>query len=438
MFNSYTHRDSRIENFAEPSAPGFQPPKQAISEGDMADAGDRKDGDAGAGKKPILELRCVHPEFEAHVEGMCRQLKNFPYDKVAFWAHTTPEVVYLFFAIWKLGKIACPLSTRLPSCHEALERLGTELFTPQQIEPQSPTPWDWNENNLATMLFTSGTSGTPKIACHTIGNHLYNARGSPIPLTPDDCWLLSLPLFHVGGIAILFRCYLAHARIAISSGNITHLSLVPTQLQRLLKEPLPNIKYILLGGAPLPSIETPWNVVPTYGMTEMSSQIVTDGRVHPYAELKLAPDGEILVKGKTLFQGYYDKSHGITLPLDAEGWFATKDLGKWAINGKLEITGRKDNLFISGGENIQPEEIEAELRKIDGVTEAIVVAIPDPEFGARPVAFLNQLSSLEILKSRLPKYKIPIRVFLLPKEGGFKRDRKALAVLAKELSQSAG
>lgn len=378
-----------------------------------------------------------YSEFEAHVEGMCRQLNNFPHDKVAFWAHTAPEVVYLFFAIWKLGKIACPLNTRLPSCKEALERLGTELFIPQFPKPQAPTPWDWNENNLATLLFTSGTSGMPKIACHTIGNHLYNARGSPIPLTSEDCWLLSLPLFHVGGIAILFRCYLAHARIAIGSGNITHLSLVPTQLQRLLKEPLPNIKYILLGGAPLPSIETPWNVVPTYGMTEMSSQIITGGAVHPYAELKLASDGEILVKGKTLFQGYYDKSQGITLPLNEEGWFATKDLGRWAADGKLEVIGRKDNLFISGGENIQPEEIEAELKKIDGITEAIVVAVPDEEFGARPAAFLNQRCNLEPLKSKLPKYKIPIRIFLLPKEGGFKRDRKALAALARGLLQSA-
>lgn len=376
-----------------------------------------------------------YSEFEANIEGMCRQLESFPHKKVAFWAHTTPEIVYLFFAIWKLGRIACPLSTRLPSCEEALERLGTELFTPEQIKPETPTLWEWKEDNLATMLFTSGTSGTPKIACHTIGNHLYSARGSPIPLGPDDCWLLSLPLFHVGGIAILFRCYLARARVSIVPEKVTHLSLVPTQLQRLIKKPLPNIKYILLGGAPLPSIKTPWNVVPTYGMTEMSSQIVTGHVIHPYAVLKLAPDGEILVKGKTLFQGYYDKSKGIELPLNEDGWFPTKDLGRWTINGKFDVIGRKDNLFISGGENIHPEEIEAELRKIDGITEAIVVPVPDPEFGARPVAFLDQLCSLEVLKSRLPKYKIPIKLFILPKENGLKRDRKRLAVLAKGLLQ---
>lgn len=380
-----------------------------------------------------------YPEFEARVEGMCAQLKNFPHDKVAFWAHTTEEVITLFFAIWKLRKIACPLNTRLPSCQPALERLETELFTPQMPEPITPTPWDWDENNLATMLFTSGSSGTPKIACHTIGNHLYNAKGSPIPLKPGDRWLLSLPLFHVGGIAILFRCYQAKAGIAIGSNydGITHISLVPTQLKRLLenKTELPDLKYILLGGAPLPQLDTPWRVIPTYGMTEMSSQIATDGKIHPYAELKLAADGEISVKGKTLFQGYYNEGK-IEIPLE-EGWFATKDLGRWTADEKLEIIGRKDNLFISGGENIQPEEIEAELKKITGIYQAVVVPVDDDVFGARPVVFLDKLYSLEeiqvVLKDKLPKYKIPIKIFLLPETGNFKHSRKELATLAKEL-----
>lgn len=383
-------------------------------------------------------------DFEAHVEGMCAQLKSYPHDKVAFWAHTSPETVYLFFAIWKLGKIACPLNIRLPSCQHELARLGTELFSPKMPEPLQPISWEWNEDNLATMLFTSGSSGTPKIACHTIGNHLYSAKGSPIPLELGDRWLLSLPLFHVGGIAILFRCYQAKASIALSHVNykgITHLSLVPTQLNRLVKNDttLPDIKYILLGGAPLHSIKTPWRVIPTYGMTEMSSQIATEGIVHPYAELKLASDGEILVKGKTLFQGYYDQT--IELPLDKEGWFATRDLGRWSPEGKLEIIGRKDNLFISGGENIQPEEIEAELKKLPMIDQAIVVPVPDSEFGSRPVAFLDKFYSLDkiqqTLKPILPKYKIPVHVFPLPDDGAFKPNRKELATLARCLINAA-
>lgn len=382
-----------------------------------------------------------YDDFEAHVEGICTQLRGFPYEKVAFLGKNTPEVVYLFFAIWKLGKIACPLNTRLPSHEEALEKLGTKLFTPQMPKPEVPHPWEWNEDNLATLLFTSASSGVPKIACHTIGNHLYSARGLKIPLEKDDCWFLSLPLFHVGGIAILFRSYLKRTLVDFSlSEKVTHLSLVPTQLKRLLesKPSLSRLKYILLGGAPISHFQTPWRVIPTYGMTEMSSHITLGGIVHPYAKVKCASDGEIFVKGETLFQGYYDKVKGIKLPVDEGGWFATNDLGRWNKEGKLEIVGRKDNLFISGGENIQPEEVEAELKKLPGITEAFVVPLSDPEFGARPVVFLDKPLSVEEvqkgLKTRLPKYKIPLKIFPLSNTSDFKRSRQELAALAKKLS----
>lgn len=370
-----------------------------------------------------------HDEFEAAVEGMCQQIKDWPHERIAFFANTTPEVIFLFFAIWKLGKIACPINTRLPSYTES------ELFTPHMPSPLSPTPWDWNEGNLATMLYTSGSSGKPKIACHSIGNHLYNARGSQmmIPLDPSDRWLLSLPLFHVGGIAILFRCYIAKAAVVISSkfDGITHLSLVSTQLQRMLKNktPAPDLKCILLGGGPIAHFEAPWKVMPTYGLTEMSSQVVTANQIHPYAEMKLAEDGEILVRGKILFKGYWENEL-----IPQEGWFATKDLGRWH-EGKFEVLGRKDNMFISGGENIQPEEIEKELCNVEGITQAVVVSVPDVEFGARPVAFIDDSTktnqAIEILRSRLPKYKIPIRFYPLPQETGLKPSRKHLQELAR-------
>lgn len=383
--------------------------------------------------------------FEAQIEGMCLQLHAIPNPKIAFWARTTPEVVVLFFALWKLGKIACPLNPRLPSAEEALRRLGATLFTPSPPESFTPKSWDWEEKNLATLLFTSGSTGTPKIACHTIGNHLYNAKGSLVPLTSEDRWHLSLPLFHVGGIAILFRCYLAKAFLDFSSSyeTATHLSLVPTQLLRLLNNfpSLPKLKYILLGGAPLPSTTNlPWKVIPTYGLTEMSSQVVTGNMVHPFAEVKLAEDGEILVRGKTLFQGYYNDQQKLELPIDAEGWFATKDLGRWAGEGKFEIVGRKDNLFISGGENIQPEEVEAAVQQTLGLSEAIVVPLKDREYGERPAVFLKEPCSMqtlqEALKPFLPKYKIPIRIFPLPEDIGYKPNRKALKALAEALAST--
>lgn len=383
-----------------------------------------------------------HPTFEAYVEGMCSQVRTFPQQRVAFWAPSTPEVILALFAIWKTGKIACPLSPRLPTAEPLLQELETSLFTPHLPEPQKPRPHEWNQNNLATFLFTSGSTGKPKIACHTLGNLFQNAHGSNlmIPLDPSDRWALTLPLFHIGGLGILLRCYLAKCSVLLSHNweSATHISLVPTQLFRLLKSPtsLPHLKTLLLGGAPLPEIATPWNLLPSYGMTEMSSQIVTNHQVHPSVEIKITSENEIWVRGSVLFQGYYDKHQGITLPLNSEGWFPTQDLGKWE-NGRFKFLGRKDNLMISGGENIQPEEIEEALRRFCGSEEALVVPIPDAEYGQRPVAFVKpylELSKMqERLQPHLPKFKIPIFTFEFPELRDLKPHRKKMADLAASL-----
>lgn len=387
------------------------------------------------------EFTWNHATFEDYVEGMCRQIEAFPYERVAFWAPSTPEVILTLFACWKTGKIACPLNPRLPSADPLLKELETELFTPFMPEPETSRTTEWEPSKLGAFLFTSGSTGRPKIAALSLGNLISSAIGSynKIPLQPEDRWALTLPLFHVGGLGILFRSYLAKSYVLLSSNwqMATHLSLVPTQLYRLLKSPtdLPQLKTILLGGAPLPDLETPWNVLPSYGMTEMSSQIITGHQVHPYAEVKIADDQEIWVRGPVLFQGYYEKGK-ITLPLK-DGWFQTKDLGRWE-NSRFRIIGRKDNLFISGGENIQPEEIEEVIRRICGLPEVVVVPIPDVEFGARPAVFLKDPVPLEklqeILKSHLPKYKIPIKTFELP-DTGFKPNRKTLAEIASQQGQ---
>jgi O-succinylbenzoic acid--CoA ligase len=302
-------------------------------------------------------------------------------------------------------------------------------------KPEKPRLTEWNLDNLATFLFTSGSMGKPNIACHTLKNLVANAQGSNqrIPLEKSDCWALTLPLFHVGGLGILFRSYLAKSFILISDQweKATHLSLVPTQLYRLLKEPtqMPRLKTILLGGAPLPDLKTPWNSLPSYGMTEMSSQIVTGHLVNSAAEVQIADDKEICVRGAALFQGYYEKGKGIVLPVNEEGWFPTKDLGEWT-SGTFKVLGRKDNLFISGGENIQPEEIEEVIRRVCG-QESIVVPLKDEEFGAKPGVYLKDPSLLEELQnklhSHLPKYKIPIKAFEMPELLGLKLNRKELA-----------
>ncbi|MDX1531445.1 MAG: o-succinylbenzoate--CoA ligase, partial [Rhodothermales bacterium] len=319
----------------------------------------------------------------------------------------------------------------------------------------------------ATLVFTSGSTSAPKAALHTAGNHVFSARGSNanLPLGPGDRWLLSLPLYHVGGLAIGFRCFEAGAAVVlplpgrsvgetITAYAVTHGSLVPTQLRRLLDEDraLPSLRGLLLGGAAAPAglVEAAHArglpVHTTYGSTEMASQVTTtppgadlaalrtSGRLRPHRELRIAADGEILVRGATLFAGYVE-GEGVRRPLDGAGWFHTGDLGRLDGEGFLHVLGRKDNLFVSGGENVQPEEVERALTGIDGVAQAVVVPVADAEWGARPVAFVRPAKGAALeparlraaLAEHLPRFKIPDAFYPWPEDDGrMKPDRAAL------------
>ncbi|MGR3973226.1 MAG: AMP-binding protein [Candidatus Rhabdochlamydia sp.] len=377
--------------------------------------------------------------FESYVEGLREAIRAHPAWVVPFKAHLDPLSVITLFAIWKEGKIAAPLHPKLPDLSSHLHRLLAPLFTPHFPAAKTPSQPHFDLTQRATYLFTSGSVAEPKIACHTLGNHFLSAQGSQtlIPLTENSVWAQTLPLYHVGGLGILFRCYLTKARILFSSSlqRATHVSLVPTQLYRLLKNntPLSHLEKVLLGGAPLPSLKTPYPVLPTYGMTEMSSQIVTDHQIHPYAQMQIREDQSIWVKGDVLFQGYLQPDHSLLLDVDAQGWFETKDLGMWD-KGNFHILGRQDNLFISGGENIQPEEIEQLIRHFYPEEEPVVIPIPDEEFGARAAVYLKHPLLLPLiqttLKDHIPSFKIPIKAFLLPPMTTLKPNRKWLQELA--------
>jgi O-succinylbenzoic acid--CoA ligase len=328
----------------------------------------------------------------------------------------------------------------------------------------------------ATIVFTSGSTGQPKAALHTFANHWASAVGANrnIPLHPGDRWLLSLPPWHVGGLAVFFRCLLGGAAVAIAgtgehladairSLGATHVSLVATQLYRLLRErrgraALLGLKTILLGGGPAPAalveeaLRAGVRLVTSYGSTEMSSQttasrpgdppeaLSTAGRPLAFRELSITADGEILVRGRTLFRGYIEET-GIRPARDISGWFPTGDLGRLDADGRLIVTGRRDTMFISGGENIHPEEIEREILRFPGVLETVVVPMPDPEFGARPVAFLRTVDGSlpdaaaldRFLRLTLPGFKIPQRLLRWPElEEGIKPNRRTFAILTRD------
>ena len=333
----------------------------------------------------------------------------------------------------------------------------------------------------ATVVFTSGSSGEAKAVVHSAANHLYNAAGSAanIPLRPDDVWLVALPLSHVGGLSILFRTLGAGACALFADGgsfrgaddpaarllpDATHVSLVETQLRRLLQIPgwqalARNLRAALIGGSALsgPLLRQAraagLPVCASYGCTEMASQIATTrpgdpaetfagaAPVLPHREAAIGADGEILLRGRTLCLGYLERER-IRPAAGAGGWFGSGDLGR-LDGGLLSVTGRRDARFISGGENIQPEEVEQALLAHPAVLAAVCVAVPDPDFGRRPAAFLALASGplppsdIEVhLAPLLTRFKHPIRYFAMPAPhadaagSAIKHSRHSLAALA--------
>lgn len=395
----------------------------------------------------------------------------------------TVELVMLLWACWREQVVCCPINPSFPvlkqqelqqRVHASYRWPSPELqfdFSQEQFSDQA---CQLDDAALSNLIFTSGSSGTPKIVAHRLANHLANARGSLVPIEQNDAWLLSLPLFHVGGLAILFRCFLAGACVVIPQADlslteqllmapITHLSLVPTQLYRLLQQPefhfsKTHVKHLLLGGAPLPEslIEQckaqqliPWV---SYGLSEMASQVCTAQAGQPGLVGKplngrqvTISNKEICVKGETLFAGYYQADGSLQLPLDDEGWFHTGDAGYWQ-NDELVITGRIDNQFSSGGENIQPEQIEQQLLQHPAVAQAIVVPVPDDEWGMRCACFIDwQQSAISFnelanwLRQFLPAYMLPKQWLNWPElpAGQLKIQRTEFQQLAAETNNPA-
>jgi len=382
-------------------------------------------------------------------------------DVVALVAPNSAALVLALMALVRMGAVAAPVNHRFPSSHidGVLARLNPVMtLDTAQIEAFVTDAFSRTDTTFTTatemerpvsIIHTSASSGKPKAAMHSLSNHYYSAMGSAqnLPFRPGDCWLLSLPLYHVGGYSMLYKSLLGGGALAVPSPDtslaeslasfpVTHLSLVPTQLYRMLRadggpERLRGLKALLLGGsavsAPLlhEAIREQVPLYLTYGSTEMSTQVTTSpapvteargdsGVVLPYRDVAISADGEILVKGECLFMGYLEED-GLRKARDAEGWFHTGDMGELSVDGRLTVLGRRDSMFISGGENIHPEEIEKALTSIESIEEAVVVPAPDAEYGMRPVAWLKARSDalddaaiIASLRDKLGRLKTPV------------------------------
>lgn len=408
--------------------------------------------------------------FERGVrEGMC----------VALYARSSLDAVVVIYGLMRLGAVLVPINVR-QTVQEVSWQIGVAqlvlsdgqygvslggvllLNDYTKFRGELPLLREFDLDQIHTLVFTSGTSGRPKAAELTYGNHYYSALASEARLgaSPEDHWLCCLPLYHVGGLAMLMRGLIFGMSVVLQDGfdvdrvnqaldneGITHVSLVPTMLYRLIdtrSSPPPHLRLCLVGGAAAtPDLVTRAQaagiaVATTYGMTESASQIATQtveqtlrkpgsvGKaIEPYSELwiegasaeRLAQGivGEVVVRGATIMQGYRNEPEATAFTL-RNGTLHTGDLGYLDEEGDLWLVQRRSDLIVSGGENVYPAEVEAALKGHPQIIDACVVGLPHPEWGQQVSALvvvrapITQDEITDYLRSRLAGYKLPRRV----------------------------
>lgn len=332
--------------------------------------------------------------------------------------------------------------------------------------------------DIQLIVATSGSEGEPKGVMLSGENLAASATAARqrLGLGPSDLWLCCLPLFHTGGLSILYRCLDAGAGVLLHQGfdaaevwsglqhhRVTHISLVPPMLARLLDiagstPPPESLGVVLVGGGRLESgLEARaraagWPLCVSYGLSEASSLCVSrDGVASAMAagdvglpldgfELALSERGRIMLRGPAVMQGYAnpDRSPGRGL---LEGrWFETGDMGEMDSSGRLRVLGRADDMLVSGGRNIHPVEVEAQIVACPDVDAVAVTGLADARWGEVLVALYTGSASsgqFEVwCRSNIPSALRPRRfvpVPRLPQNGMGKLDRRSLPDLAVQL-----
>lgn len=458
-------------------------------------------------------------ELDARVTGWTRWLFDRGVtggDRLAVIGWNHPDLVALFHAAARVGVVWVPLNARLTAAELAplIARVQPRLLlvqpalvdrAPDAVVLPSAPPWGAAESAshplppadaVRAILFTSGTSGTPRGAVLSYGNFEASAHASALNLggEADQTWLGSLPLFHIGGLAMAHRCaaygacLVLHERFdaaktarSIEADGISHVSLVATTLQWLLdavpEQGAHRLRAVLIGGGPAaPSLlqrarASGWPVLQTYGLTEACSQVTTEvpaeadgmtaGRALFGTSVRIVTEngriadagvaGEIQVRGPTVMKGYFEDPVA-TESAWVDGWLRTGDVGSVDVEGRLTVHARRTDLIVSGGENIYPAELERVLSEHPRVFEAAVIAMPDAQWGQVPAALVVPRASADgggewvrmlqaHCRERLAGFKVPRKFFAvstLPRTGSGKVDRSRLAAMARGFSSDVG
>lgn len=365
------------------------------------------------------------------VQGVLERSGVEPGAVVAFVARVDEPSLVLTLALLDAGVACLPLHPRgAPLEHaELIRRAGALKLEPLELEPGTEAEPQWlrwvrarghHPEAIAALLATSGTSGEPKLVRLSRRAFVASARASAehLGFEPNDRWLLCLPFAHVGGLSILTRCLVSGRSVVAHSGfepelileriesqAVTLLSVVPAMLGPLLSADsrgvLARLRMLLVGGSACSEElrreagARGIRLSTTYGLTEACSQVTTQraalthdpttldsGCPLPGVEVRIV-GGVIELRGPVLMSGYLGEPE-----LPRGSFFTTRDLGELDAAGRLIVSGRVDDVVITGGEKVHPAQVEAVLSAVPGVSAALVFGASEPRFGQSVAALL--------------------------------------------------
>jgi fatty-acyl-CoA synthase len=396
-------------------------------------------------------------------------------DRVATLTGSTPEHVAVFFACAKTGLTLLPLSWRLSPAElrYQLDDAEPSLFlveddyvglaeaTGHRFERLAP-PAATGASGLAApsdddgllLVYTAGTTGKPKGAVLTHANCFWTNLSFDLGsgVHEDDVVLQVLPQFHVGGwnvqallawlkgaMVVLERQF-EPARVLrlIEEKRVTTMMGVPPIYLFLTQTPgfdaadLSSLERAVVGGAPMPeALLATWAargtaIVQGYGLTEAAPNVLClppedavrrigfAGKPYPFVEVRLSDEGELQVQGPNVFAGYWRNAEATAAAFTDDGWLHTGDVAE-CEEGFHRIKGRLKEMYISGGENVYPAEVEAVLHEHPAILDAAVVGAPDERWGEVGIAFVvaNGVDEGDVLawcRERLAKFKVPASV----------------------------